>query len=196
MACVKEIKPATITLEFCQEPGVHDYGSCLWAKFILDLDAYSLSIQSDCGHYGYTWVPTPRSESFLHLMARVEADYLLDKISSRCVIDTENTLAAFVKLMEENAVDPSETDIDGEPVINMERLEAICGLDHDADIVAESKKLFRDTAMDGVDEYDLWDCVSKDFPLNAKKIAEVFETYIAPKCRELDAASVAAQKEG
>lgn len=200
MAYVKEIKPSTVVLEFRQEPGDPDYGSCLWAKFVLDLDAYSLSVLSDCGHYGYTWVPTQRSESFLHLMARVEADYLLDKISSRTVLDTESTMAAFLSLMEENGVAAyNGIDIaapEDECGIDVGRLESVCGMEPDIVLVDEAKRLFQGTPMESVDDYDFWCCISKDYPLNAKKIASIFEKYIAPKCRELDAASVAAQKEG
>lgn len=194
MAYVKEIKPSIIVLEFRQEPGDPDYGSCLWAEFVLDLDAYSLSVLSDCGNYGYSWVPTPNSESFLQLMARVEPDYLLDKISYRTVIDTEAAFTAFQKLIDENGVDPYEPDACGGPVIDLDKLQTVCGMDLDRDIVDGAKELFRGTPMEDVDEYDLWCCISRDFPLTAKKIAEVFENYIAPKCREL-AASDGVQKE-
>lgn len=53
---VKEINPRILTLEYRQEKGDEGYGSCLWARFMFNLDRYELSITSDCGNYGYKWV--------------------------------------------------------------------------------------------------------------------------------------------
>ena len=77
---VKEIKPKMFCLEYRQEPGDKDYGSCLYARFMFNLDRYELSIISDCGNYGHKWVETPSHESFLQLMARIDEDYLIRKI--------------------------------------------------------------------------------------------------------------------
>ena len=83
MAKVSTRTPPLISLYFCQERGDPDYGSCLWAVFNFDLERYELSITSDCGNYAYGWVPTHKSESFMHLMARLDSGYLLDKLASR-----------------------------------------------------------------------------------------------------------------
>ena len=85
-------KPEIITLLFKQEKSDEDYGSCLWARFYIDIKNYTLSIESDCGNYVYGWVPTPNSESFLHLLSRLNEDYLLSKISDATVIDGKQPL--------------------------------------------------------------------------------------------------------
>ena len=69
------------------------------AIFNFDLERYELTITSDCGSYAYGWVPTPRSENFMHLMARLESGYLLDKLADPCVVDTEATFSAVKRLM-------------------------------------------------------------------------------------------------
>lgn len=94
MAKVSTRTPPLISLYFCQERGDPDYGSCLWAVFNFDLERYELSITSDCGNYAYGWVPTHKSESFMHLMARLDSGYLLDKLASPCVINEEATFEA------------------------------------------------------------------------------------------------------
>lgn len=187
MSRVKIITPRTVTLEFRQEPGDPDYGSCLWAVFNLDLEAYGMTVLSDCGSYGYGWVPTPKSESFLHLLARLDASYLLDKISSRSVIDEDATFRALGRLMEDQGVDPDEPGPDEEPVIDMGRLREACLRDTDQEVHDAVTGLFKDTHMEDVDDYDVWCCIEKDFPLNAKKIAHVFHDHVAPVCAKLDA---------
>ena len=77
---VNIVKPNMLCLEYRQEKEDKDYGSCLWARFTFNLDRYELTITSDCGNYGYKWVETPKSESFLELMARCDEGYILDKI--------------------------------------------------------------------------------------------------------------------
>lgn len=193
MAILKETVPDTVTLEFRQEPGIDpDYGSCTWATFVLDKDAYSLTILSDCGNYSYKWVPTPKSESFLHLMARVDAGYLLDKVSARSTIDDRATYDAILRLIRGQGVDPDETNDDGDPVIDLDELREACGRDTDSDLISAVRETFEGTPMEDVDSYDLWLSVEKDFPPNARKIAEIFTEYVAPKCAELDARDAAA----
>lgn len=88
-------RPNIIRIAYHQEPGDPHYGSCLWAYFDLDLDKYMLSIQSDCGNATYRWNATPETESFLHLLARInDDDYLLEKLFSSYpdVVDIDATL--------------------------------------------------------------------------------------------------------
>ena len=85
-------KPEIITISYRQERGDSDYGSCLWARFNFDTKNYHLSIESDCGSYANGWVPTPKSESFMHLCARFDKEYLLDKIDNRTIFQTRNIL--------------------------------------------------------------------------------------------------------
>lgn len=103
MAKTRFKQPNIITIEYRQEQGDPDYGSCLWANFNFDLERYDLTIMSDCGNYAYSWVATPNSESFMHLMSRVDQGYLLDKIAARCQVNYDETLAnvkALISVME------------------------------------------------------------------------------------------------
>ena len=96
-------KPQIITLLYRQEKSDSDYGSCLWARFYLDTQNYTMSIESDCGNYSYGWCPTPKSESFLHLLCRIHSEYLLDKIAQRTVVNGEATWEEVKGLLEEVA---------------------------------------------------------------------------------------------
>lgn len=96
---VNIVKPNMLCLEYRQEKEDKDYGSCLWARFTFNLDRYELTITSDCGNYGYKWVETPKSESFLELMVRCDEVYILDKIyGSPDVFDYEETKNYFMNM--------------------------------------------------------------------------------------------------
>lgn len=64
---VKEIVPNILCLEYRQDREDKDYGTCLWARFMFNLDRYEMTITSDCGNYGYKWCETPDSESSWNL---------------------------------------------------------------------------------------------------------------------------------
>lgn len=85
-------KPNVLRIVYRQEKGDPLYGRCLWAFFDFDLDLYMLNIQSDCGNAGYRWTATPDSESFLHLMARCDYGYMLDKLFDSDQLDVEAIL--------------------------------------------------------------------------------------------------------
>lgn len=99
MAIVEIKEPAIKVIEFRQERSDEDYGSCMWARFYFDIENYNLNIESDCGTYGYGWVPTPQTESFLKLCSRFNSGYLLDKLSERNVIDVEKTFENFKNML-------------------------------------------------------------------------------------------------
>lgn len=185
MAKVSTRTPPLISLYFCQERGDPDYGSCLWAVFNFDLERYELSITSDCGNYAYGWVPTHKSESFMHLMARLDSGYLLDKLASPCVINEEATFEAVKELMEAWGVDFSETDRWGDPVFDMDEIKDCCYQSNERDVHDALERKFEGTSMETCDDYDLWGCIQKDFTTNAKKIVQVFMDHIRPMCKKL-----------
>lgn len=185
MAKVSTRTPPLISLYFCQERGDPDYGSCLWAVFNFDLERYELSITSDCGNYAYGWVPTHKSESFMHLMARLDSGYLLDKLASPCVINEEATFEAVKELMEAWGVDFSETDRWGDPVFDMDEIKDCCYQSNERDVHDALERKFEGTSMETCDDYDLWSCIQKDFTTNAKKIVHVFMEYIRPVCKKI-----------
>lgn len=186
MAKIEQTKKKIITLTFRQEPGDPDYGSCTWAEFIFDLDAYSLSILSDCGNYSYKWTPTPKSESFLHLMGRVDAGYLLDKISDRNVINEDKTYDNLCALLKEYGASLNELDADGLPVYDEEALRSACCQDNSDLTLHAITDVLKGTPAETADSYEVWNCIETDFSLNAKKIAAVFQEYAAPMCAQLD----------
>lgn len=190
MAKVVNRTPRIISLYFRQERGDPDYGSCLWAVFNFDLDRYELSITSDCGNYAYGWVPTLHSESFMHLMARVDDGYLLDKIAKRSIINTDETFKAVKQLINDYGVDPSEPNEYNEPTIDLSAVKSCCEESTTQEVVFALRNAFRDTPMEDCDDSDLWGCICMDFTSNAKKIAQIFIDYIKPLCKE------ASDKEG
>ena len=181
MAKVEIKTPAVISIEFHQEKGDKDYGSCTWARFILDTENYDMHIISDCGQYGYGWIPTPEHESFLKLMSRINEDYLLDKIASRETIDNEKTYENIKFLLEQCAGENLE-DIN----IDLEELESACCQNIDRGIVDGVCSIIRHTSLDEyIEEYELYENIEKDYSASQKKIAEVFKNHIQPKVKEL-----------
>lgn len=177
-----EIKKTPIVIfEFHQEKEDKDYGSCLWARFLFDLENYDMHITSDCGNYGYGWIPTPEHESFLKLMSGINSDYLLDKIASRETIDNDKTYGN-IKFLLEQCADENLEDIN----IDLEELESACNQNTDRDIVDSVCHIIKFTSLDEhIEEYELYESIEKDYSASQKKIAEVFENYIQPKITEL-----------
>lgn len=93
---VKEIIPNILCIEYRQDREDKDYGTCLWARFMFNLDRYEMTITSDCGNYGYKWCETPDSESFLELMVRCEKEYILNKIYGNADIFDYNATKEYV----------------------------------------------------------------------------------------------------
>lgn len=80
-----------------------EYYKCTWARFYLDLDHFTLMIESDCGNFCYGWPITP-SENFVTLMSRVEDGYFMSKISSE-VFDSDKTIKNILEDIKENNED-------------------------------------------------------------------------------------------
>lgn len=168
---VNEIKPNLLCLEYRQEPGDRDYGSCLWARFLFNLDRYELSISSDCGNYGYKWTETPKAESFLQLMARTDSGYMMDKLYGPADIfdfdETKNAIYKYYNKEEGNA------DFLDEIFWNME----IYG---EPDLAGDFCRIYLDAGGE-----DPWLFVKYIYPANALKIIEIFRDHIQPKIREI-----------
>lgn len=177
--------PEIVTLDYRQERGDPDYGTCMWATFRLDTERYEMMIMSDCGNYSYGWCPTPNSESFLHLMGRLDDGYLLDKLSSRTTVDREATFAAVKEYISEWC---AEEDDDRLP--DMDDVEVACQNYSEESIYSALLTVFDCTAMSNCDQYDLLCCIEKDYPSSAKKVVDVFMRYIKPKCREMDVGKI------
>ena len=84
--------------QFNYTPGnEEDRGACLWATFIIDCAAYTLTIESDCGRYGYGWKPTPDKERFIHLLSRLDKEYLLCKLADKSVFNIDASIKETVR---------------------------------------------------------------------------------------------------
>lgn len=173
-----------ISLMYRQERTDADYGSCIWARFYFDLNNYTLSIESDCGNYVYGWVPTPETESFLHLCSRFDEGYLLEKISNRTVVSGEETWAALKGLLEEcNGTDNTE-----DRHIDMETIESSCYHNRNEDEAFQSiwgaieETFFKSE----IEDYEVWQSIEMDYPASAKKIVSVFHDHIRPVLKKID----------
>ena len=175
--------PEIITIFYRQTKGDPDYGSCLWARFNFDTKNYHLSIESDCGSYGNGWYPTPDHETFLHLCARFDEGYLLDKIDNRSVVDGEATYKALMEFL---------ADYDGcayEALTSkqLKDLEDACRSNRkDRDCYDNIVDELEYTEFSGsLSEYDIASCIEMTYPAGSKKIVQIFKDYIQPELRKL-----------
>lgn len=171
---ITENEPRTRQFVLRQEKGDSDYGSCLWAVITFDLDRYSMTAESDCGNYAYSWVPTPKSESFLHLMCRIEADYLIGKISSRSHFDLERSKTDTLESVRICGYEISE-----------DAIERINAIDY------ESEDIFFRECDDILHEEEVSDTfelitVVKEYPMGAVKFAELFCKVLQPQLKTLE----------
>lgn len=164
MSTINEYTPNIRCIEYKQDSSDKDYGSCLYARFYLNLDRFELSIISDCGSYGYKWVET--KETFPHLLARMDAGYLIGKIYGHAnIFDFEKTKQAFYDLAGD---DPKyakyfDDEFTSEP-------------EDERDFI----DLVHSEWPDEFDDCELWNCMEYMYPGDILKIGEVFEQHIKP----------------
>lgn len=177
---ISETKPNILCLEYRQEKGDPDYGSCLWARFTFNLDRYELTITSDCGNYGYKWVETPSTESFLELMTRCNRWYIINKIyGAEDVFDYEATKRKIYDDWGEDEEEKAKLDETFQGV-------ELYGYPDDA---SEFIRAFEDNNND----YDnVWELTVYRYPSDVLKISQIFGEYIRPKIKEI----VSTQKKG
>jgi len=180
MATVKPVRDNIIT--FVYTPEKEDEISCAWARFKLDLERYSMSIESDCGNYCYTgWTPTPKTETFLHLCQRFNKGYLLEKFSNKTFVDNDKTFKNIKAFLYGNGFAADEGDYDED------KLEEICKAGRDADNLYDKICIYLNSTP--VKEIpDLWEgidcCIETDYPAGAKTIIDIYFKYIVPAIAE------------
>ena len=183
MAKVKETTVRVVRIEYKQEREDADYGSCMWATFDFDLEKYSLAIMSDCGNYAYGWKPTPDSESFLHLMSRIDEYYLLGKIADRTVVDSAETFKA-VKEYFEGLLVGTDCELDE---FDWQEIKSACSERSDFGCLDALKESIKYTELDDLySYYDLAECIQMTESAGAKKIAEVFAKHIQTKIKSME----------
>lgn len=172
MAKIKVKKPRIVTFVFRQEKTDKDFGSCLWARFHFDTENYALFIESDCGCFSHSWLKEKRG--FLEACSEFSPSYLLEELSSMCVVDADKTFDNVKNLV--NGLVEYEWDEQG--------LEAACYCSTRDDVVYEAiagaiSSLFAQD-IDLFESCDLMECISTDYPISVKKIVEIYCEHIVP----------------
>lgn len=141
---------------------------------------YTMSIESDCGNYSYGWHPTPDSESFLHLLCRMDCGYLLGKLAERTIVDGDATWNALKELIECECEELKD--------YVWQELEAACYHQRNADDVYTSVvEALKYTPLESeIEVYSIYGCVEMDYHASAKKIVSVFLSAIVPVLRKLE----------
>lgn len=178
MASVKIENPNIFVIAFHQDKEDEDYGECLWARFAFDLTNYTLSIKSDCGNYAYGWKPTPELESFLQLCTRFADEYLLEKLSIRKDINNDKTWENIQNLIK-------QVHSSVEPDWDLDEIKNTCLYTSLESAYDDIEDAFYGTNLeDWFESEQILDCIVRDFPIGAKKIVEIFQTYIVPVLKE------------
>lgn len=184
---IEALKPNIIRIAIHQEKDDPHYGSCLWGYYDFDIDRYMLNIQSDCGEAAYRWCETPDSESFLHLMARIDDDYLMNKLFKAEEVDVSATVAEVREHLGvgDDWQDDSLTDEEREE--REEALEELEGLLEDVSgSYGAVQKALEDWNYDHDFDIDcIYEDVATDYTAWQKRIVEIFRDYVQPKIREI-----------
>lgn len=186
---VEAIKPNIVRIAIHQEQDDPHYGSCLWGYYDFDVDRYMLNIQSDCGEAAYRWCETPDSESFLHLMARIDDDYLINKLFKAERVDVSGTVSAVRERLGIGE-DEDFQDDDLTPWQRESREEALEDLEGLLEDVSGSYAATQKALMDWNEKHDfglefVYEHVVTDFTAWQKRIVEIFRDYVQPKIREI-----------
>lgn len=173
---VEKIEPRVVV--YALHPGKEDkeYHMCMWAKFIFDCDSGHLNINSDAGDYSYRWGYN-ENEDFLHLMTRINKDYLLNKISDQSVFDDEKSKEETIK-----AVKKSGMSYMG--IRDRKHMYEIINQINDIEYGCSEEYFIReiDSIIPQIDYEDIE--VIKEYPHGAMVVVDLFEKYIQPKIKE------------
>lgn len=163
------VKPDTIQFVIRMDKGDELYHKCMWARVTFDNKNWSMTAQSDCGDYSYSWVVESGSRTFLELMAVIDKGYLLGKISSKSRFDLESTKSNIIDY------------IGGEDELTENQKEWLEEIN-----VSNGQEFMReiDDCVWFDDCCDLWECVEYDYPYQAKTFADIFCDIIQPKIKE------------
>lgn len=150
------------------------YSHCLWAKFAFDCDAGIMTINSDAGDYLYCWGYN-ENEDFMHLMSRINKDYLLSKISNRSRFLLEESKKGTIESIELNGFEKYGIESEEEWEEYKQNIMGIY-IDAERDFLISVRGIIPD-----IDYEDIY--TENDYPLGAKVIAEMFEKYMQPQIK-------------
>ncbi len=167
-------KPNTIVFNITLDRTDKWYKNCLWARLTFDLENWSMTAQSDCGDYSYSWYPETSGRTFLQLMAKIDKGYLLRKISSQSIFDMEATKKKVCRWVR-----------DDEDLSSEEKNRIISEI-NEIKVCLDCQEFLAELEwIDGMDNFsDLYECVVEDYPTSAKNFAEIFEGIVQPEIRK------------
>lgn len=158
-----------------------NYGTCLWADFMVDSINNRLVIFSDTGDYLREWPED--TQPFESLMANCNKSYLLEKLSKQSVIDEKRTIEALDALLLE------EKDISEELYSSLHEtiVDIITSFSSSVGTpelkIQEIARVFETENLTDLDEAVVADCFYYDYPVGAKTVMDIFVKYIQPKLK-------------
>lgn len=166
---VERIEPKVVTYKLTPSKDDKEYMECMWARFIFDCDNGRLNINSDAGDYSYGWGYNEHEE-FMHLMARINSDYLLNKIADRTVFDLEESKKQTIENIKEYED------------LGCQLQDCIDEI-NDIDINSPDGFFLKvDSIVSDIDYESI--AVVKRFPHGAEVVCDLFAKYIQPQIKE------------
>lgn len=165
---VEKIEPKVITYKLTPSKDDEEYMMCMWARFIFDCDNGRLNINSDAGDYSYGWGYNDH-EDFMHLMARINSDYLLNKIADRTVFDLEESKKQTI----ENIKDFEDLGC---------QLQDCIDEINNIDINSEDGFFLMVDSIVNIDYESI--ALVKRFPHGAEVVCDLFTKYIQPQIKK------------
>lgn len=174
---VEKIEPKTVTYKLTPDSDSDEYAFCMWSRFILDYDSWRLTINSDAGDYTYCWGNNDNNDNFTSLMARVNEEYLLNKMANRSRFYLDESKKATVKTIEQNGF--YCFGIKGE-----QQWREIEEQIYEIDEGASAEQFFREveSIVPSID----FECIEviKDYPSGAYTVIGLFIKYVQPLLKE------------
>lgn len=171
---VEERSYNVLCLEYWQDRIDADYGSCLWARFYFNLDKFELSIQSDCGYYGYKW-PVTKSETFFELLGRINKYYFKEKLCGQpSVFDYDKTKEVAFDWFADHE----------ESELRLDRIFRDMEDDGEPSTGLEFVRMFEEYDEDSFFS-DIFELPAYRYTADQNKICQVFTDYIQPKIRDI-----------
>lgn len=168
---ITKIEPKIYTYRLVLDNRDKEYASCTWATFAFNCADGILNINSDAGNYSYRW-GFNENEDFMHLMSRVDAEYLLNKLSNRSVFLLEESKKETIKTIE--CVGWEYYGIESEEDWKEYKKDIL-----DISVCREDSFLREiDDIVPDIDGESI--IIEKDYPYGAKVVVRLFTKYLQP----------------
>lgn len=142
------------------------------ASITLNHDTFVMTARTDCGDYSSVWLPTAKPDGFIRLMASLNRDYLLNRISDRIVFDLEESKKGTIENLK------YYLDIDFEEAV--EEIEGMNGYGEGG---------FRSQCSNICEKYGIDDSfyviqIEKRYPDGAETFCDIFIKYLVPELKK------------